>query len=120
MLPDPKRGEIWMIGLEPIVGQEIHSHGYTRPCVVISSDALRKRRLRTVVPITTWQEKFDNDPLQIFLEAHASNGLEKDSSADSTQVRTVALERFDTLKGIVTEEELEAMVLAVGLVIQHP
>jgi mRNA interferase MazF len=74
----------------------------------------------TVVPITTWQEKFDNDPLQIFLEAHASNGLEKDSSADSTQVRTVALERFDTLKGIVTEEELEAMVLAVGLVIQHP
>jgi mRNA interferase MazF len=98
MLIDPKRGEIWTIGLEPVIGQEIHSHGYTRPCIVVSSDALRTRQLRTVVPITAWQEKFRLDPLKILLLPDNINGLDKDSVADPLQIRTISLERFEMKK----------------------
>ncbi|MBC8142539.1 MAG: type II toxin-antitoxin system PemK/MazF family toxin [Armatimonadetes bacterium] len=48
---DPKRGDIWFVALEPIVGQEMQK---SRRCVVISSDALRRREIRTIVPVTSW------------------------------------------------------------------
>ena len=117
---DPKRGEIWSIYLEPIVGQEIHSHGATRPGIVVSSNALRAREIHTIVPVTAWQEKWKIDPLKIFLPPTSANGIVKDSAAETAQVRTVSLERFNYRLGVVTDEELEAIVLGVGMVIEHP
>ena len=45
----PKRGEIWLVNLNPTVGAEIHK---TRPAIVISSDYIGKLPLKLVVPIT--------------------------------------------------------------------
>ena len=117
---DPKRGEIWMVSLEPVVGQELNSHGFTRPCIVISSDSIRVRAIRTVIPLSSWRERHSGDPLRIPVVKTSTNGLDNDSSADSTQVRTIALERFDYRRGMVTADELEAIVYAVGVVIEHP
>lgn len=117
MATDPMRGDIWYVTLDPVEGQEMQK---TRPCVVVSSDSLRKRQLRTIVPITSWQEKFWEDSLKIPLNPSSTNGLENESAADALQPRTVALERFTDYCGYVTEDELEAIVLAIGEVIEHP
>ncbi len=114
---DPRRGDIWFIGLDPVVGQEIQK---TRRCVVISSDALRRRELRTIAPVTSWQEKFWEDSLKVPLNPTATDGLTSESAADALQPRTVALERFDNYVGYITADEVEAIVLAVGEVIEHP
>ena len=45
----PKRGEIWLVNLDPTVGAEIQK---TRPAIVISSDYIGKLPLKLVVPIT--------------------------------------------------------------------
>lgn len=46
-----KRGEIWLVSLEPTVGSEIQK---TRPCLVVSADELNAhRRLALVAPMTT-------------------------------------------------------------------
>ena len=56
----PRRGEIWLVDLNPTRGQEMQK---IRPVVVISSDLLQPISLRIIVPITTWQEKFTNGTL---------------------------------------------------------
>jgi mRNA interferase MazF len=49
-----KRGEIWLVNLDPTVGSEIHQIQKARPCVVISPPEMHDY-LRTVmvVPMTT-------------------------------------------------------------------
>ncbi len=46
-----KRGEVWLVALDPTVGSEIQK---TRPCLIISPDELNAH-LRTVIvaPMTT-------------------------------------------------------------------
>lgn len=47
----PKRGEIWLVALDPTLGSEIRK---TRPCMVVSPPELNEH-LRTVIaaPMTT-------------------------------------------------------------------
>ena len=57
---NPKRGEIWLINLDPTIGAEIKK---TRPAVVVNSDYIGKLPLKLVVPITNWGHK--NSELRI-------------------------------------------------------
>lgn len=52
---NPKRGEIWLVQLDPTRGQEIKK---TRPAVVISSNLLNSVSVRIIIPIAKWQAKF--------------------------------------------------------------
>ncbi len=56
----PKRGEIWLVNLDPTVGAEIQK---TRPAIVISSDYIGKLPLKLMVPITDWKDSFALDRL---------------------------------------------------------
>jgi mRNA interferase MazF len=51
----PRRGEIWMVDLDPVRGSEIQKK---RPCVVISSDAVGKLPVKLVAPITEWKDHY--------------------------------------------------------------
>jgi len=47
----PRRDEVWLVALDPVVGAEIQK---TRPCVVISPDDLNGRLLTVIVaPMTS-------------------------------------------------------------------
>lgn len=48
MMNNPKRGEIWLVQLDPARGQEIQK---TRPAVVISSDFLSSIPMRIIIPV---------------------------------------------------------------------
>lgn len=86
--PDPVRGEIWRADLEPTRGDEIRK---TRPVVVMSDDRIGRLRLRIVVPITEWDDRFAAHPWMVRLEPDASNGLAKASAADTFQVRSMSI-----------------------------
>ena len=94
--PDPKRGEVWIVEMDPARGSELRK---TRPVVVLSSDTIRSLAVRVVVPITGWQEPFQFSPWKIKVEPDRRNGLDKPSAADALQVRCVSVDRFLTRRG---------------------
>jgi len=83
--------KIWLISLEPTIGAEIKK---TRPSVVVSDDGLGKLPLKIVVPINDWKDKYQFAKWMVKIKPNAANGLNKDSSADCFQVRSVSEERF--------------------------
>jgi mRNA interferase MazF len=92
-----KRGEIWLINLDPTIGSEIRK---TRPAVIVNSNALGKLPLSIIVPIADWKENYAIAPWMIHLKPEDINGLSKPSAADCFQVRSVSHSRFVKKLGI--------------------
>ncbi|HSM81273.1 MAG TPA: type II toxin-antitoxin system PemK/MazF family toxin [Nodosilinea sp.] len=111
-MTSPSRGEIWLVDLDPTRGQEIQK---TRPVVVISSNLFGPIPLRIIIPITTWQAKFDSRPFMVKLPATPANGLSQDSAANVLQVRSLSIQRFVHYLGQL-EPGLLAEILA-GLIV---
>ncbi|MEG3842868.1 type II toxin-antitoxin system PemK/MazF family toxin [Microcoleus sp. herbarium14] len=65
MTANPKRGEVWLLQLDPTRGQEIMK---TRPAVVISSEMFTSIPMRMIIPVATWQPKFQNRPFMILIQ----------------------------------------------------
>ena len=80
MNKDPKRGEIWLVNLDPTIGVEIKK---TRPAIVINSNIIGKLPLKLVVPITDWKPAFSNNLWYLRLTPNSENGLRKLSAADA-------------------------------------
>ena len=49
-MSNPKRGEIWLVDLNPTRGQEIQK---TRPVVAISSDIFNPIPIKIIIPIAS-------------------------------------------------------------------
>lgn len=110
----PKRGEIWLVTLEPVVGHEI---GKTRPALVISND--RNNQFAdtiTVLPITSKTEKIFL--FETFLSKEET-GLSLDSKVKSNQVRTIDKKRLIKLLSHVSAEKIkqieEALLIHLGV-----
>jgi mRNA interferase MazF len=108
----PKRGEIWLVDLNPTRGQEIQK---TRPVVIISAEIFNPIPLRIVIPITSWQEKFDDRLFMVKIAASSGNNLSRDSAGNVLQVRSISTERFVKQLGRVSDEILQELLA--GLVI---
>lgn len=111
----PKKGEIWVVSLEPVVGHEI---GKTRPALVISNDQNNQfSDTVTVLPITSKTDKIY--PFEVFLLKEETQ-LPKDSKVKSNQIRTVDKKRLVKFIGIVTEEKLieieHALLIHLGII----
>lgn len=113
-----RRGDIWLISLDPTVGSEIKK---TRPAIIVNDDAIGSLPLKVIVPITEWREKYSIAPWMVCLEPDDENGLDKPSSADAFQVRSVAQERFIKKLGELRDSKMQeiARALAVVLDITH-
>jgi len=85
------KGEIWLVNLDPTMGDEIRK---MRPAIVVSRDALGVLALRVVVPVTGWQDRFDGCDWLVRIDPDGSNKLDKPSTADTLQVRSVSTRRF--------------------------
>ncbi len=107
---EPKRGDVWDVELNPVIGDEIHSHFSLRPCVVISSDAYRKLDLRIIIPLTGWENKYRNAPDILKIPKDCMNNLDKDSAAMAMQIRCVSTERFKKPRGRTKAEQLEDLL----------
>ncbi len=110
--PLPNRGEVWWINFDPSIGAEQRK---TRPAVVINVAAVGKLPLRIVIPITGWNPKYLTIPWLVYLKSSQRNGLKKDSAADCFQVKSLSLDRFESLMGVLTADEIEQISAAVAL-----
>ena len=86
-----KRGEVWEVNLDPTIGAEIQK---IRPCLIVSRDALARLPLKIIVPLTEWNDGYSRAHWHIKVMVTPRNGLSKDSSADTYQVRSISEKRL--------------------------
>jgi mRNA interferase MazF len=108
------RGEIWLINLDPTVGAEIKK---SRPAVILNVDDVGVLPLRIVVPITTWKAHYLQAPWLVKIEPDNQNGLEKQSAADTFQIRSLSVERFIRSIGEIDVKTLSAILDGVKIVL---
>ena len=109
-----RRGEVWLINLDPTVGAEIKK---TRPAVIVNDDAIGILPLKVIVPITEWRDHYAVAPWMVHLEPDAENGLNKPSAADAFQVRSVAQERFVRRLGKLPDKVMQEISRALAVVL---
>jgi len=107
-----RRGEVWLINLDPTVGAEIKK---TRPAVIVNDDAIGILPLKVIVPITEWKDRYAVAPWMVRLEPEPENGLDKPSAAGSFQVRSVAQERFVRRLGKRSDTAMQEITRALQL-----
>ncbi len=113
---DPKRGEIWLVDLNPTIGQELQK---TRPVVVINAEIFNPIPLRIIIPITSWQEKFSDRPFMIKIKANSENQLDRDSAGNVLQVRSISIERFVRKLGQVSSKNLEELLFSLVICVDY-
>jgi len=109
-----RRGEIWLVALEPTVGAEI---GKTRPAVIVSDETMGILLLEVIVPITDWKERYTERNWMVRLEPSRENGLAKLSAADTFQVRSVSQQRFVRQIGVLSDTIMEDLSEALAIVL---
>ena len=97
-----KRGDIWLVNLDPTVGSEIQK---VRPCVVISPAELHDH-LRTAIVAPMTSQGFAA-PFRVPVTHAGTNGL-----IVLDQMRTVDKMRLDKKLGAVSAKTLSATLVA--------
>ena len=115
--PTPVRGEVWRIRFDPAEGDEIKK---VRTAVVISENAVGRLRLKIVVPITEWKQRYASYPWFIHLAPTPTNGLTKDSGADAFQVKSVSETRFLDRLGELMPGQLDDIANAIAICVGAP
>jgi mRNA interferase MazF len=108
------RGEVWLINLDPTVGSEVRK---TRPAVIVSDDSVGVLPLKVIVPITEWKERYGIAPWLVRISPSPDNGLDKESAADTFQVRSVAQQRFVRPLGGLTGPQMAEIARALASVL---
>lgn len=113
-----RRGEVWLVDFEPIVGSEANKR---RPAVIVSNNranAAAKRTGRgvvTVVPVTSNVARVFAFQVEL---AATEAGLQVDSKAQAERVRSVAIERFGQRVGTLGSSAIDALDEALRLHLQ--
>lgn len=99
--PKPQTGDIWLAGLDPVLG---HEQGGRRPVVVVSSSGLHSLPINTVVvvPLTGHDRGLVTQPRI----AGGRTGLSRPSFARPEDVRSIDAGRLDRRLGATSAEEL--------------
>ncbi len=104
-----------MVNFDPTIGTEIRK---IRPEVLISSNTIGVLPIKLVAPITDWKDWYAGNLWHIKLNPNADNGLSKESSVDTLQLRGVDLQRFIRKLGSLTPEEMTSITTAIVTVIE--
>ncbi len=109
-----KQNEVWLINLDPTIGAEIKK---TRPAIIVNDNALGKLPLKIVVPLTDWKNRYEIAPWMIKIEPTSINGLNKSSSADCFQIRSLSQKRFVNKLGEVSSTVMSEIRIALAKVL---
>lgn len=112
---NPKRGEVWLVNLDPVIGSELRK---TRPAVVVSRDEIGALPVRVIVPLTGWQERFGSAAWLVPIEQQDGKGITKKSAADTVQIRSVSDKRLVKRLGELPEADMQRIAAALTIVLQ--
>ena len=107
----PRRGELWWVALDPVVGSEIRK---TRPCLILSTDVVNEHR-RTVVVAPLSSGPSAHPPITVAMRCE---GREVVAVVD--QVRAIAKRRLRARIGHATDAEIAAVGNALKEVLELP
>jgi mRNA interferase MazF len=112
-MPDPRRGEVWVGRLSPVVG---HEQGGTRPVLVVSVDEVNggPAGLVVVVPLTS-RTKY-SVPVHVPV-APPEGGLRLPSVVLCDAVRSISRDRLVTRWGTVSADTMDAVGTALGSIL---
>lgn len=111
-----KRGDIWLVNLDPTVGAEIRK---TRPVIVVSSDSVGSLPIKLVAPLTEWKDYLEQNVWHVKVLPDITNGLEKTSAIDTLQLRGVDIKRFVRKLGFISPLVMRSIVAAIAAVIDY-
>ena len=115
-MAEVKRGDIWLVGLDPTIGHEIKK---LRPAVIIQNDLGNKYSPITIVAPITSQNIEKMYPIEVPLVKRGS-GLEKDSKVLLNQIRAIDKKRLTKKLGNVDYETMAkidySIKISLGLV----
>lgn len=110
-----KRGDIWVVDLEPGFGREIHKR---RPGVVVSSDDFHKNSPHVVV--VPGSSIVPNILTQDIVLLGRVKGLQRETALLPILIRSIDKERLVRKVGTISKEKLleveEALKLVLGMV----
>ena len=101
-MTEVKRGDIWLVNLDPTVGHEIKK---PRPAVIIQNDLGNKYSPITIIAPITSQNIGKIYPIDVFL-AKRGSGLEKDSKVLLNQIRATDKKRLIKRIGKIDNETM--------------
>lgn len=94
-----RRGEIWWVDLEPVVGSET---GKKRPCLILQNDRGNRHGPTTIVaPFMPGTKTY---PFVVNVSATPMNGLDSDRNINLSQMRVVDHRRIDSQQGVLEEK----------------
>ena len=114
--PQPKRGEVWWVKPGKTAGAELQKK---RPYVVISADAMGNVPVKVVVPLKSWQDRFEGWAWVVRIEATEANGLTRTEAADVMQVRSFDTGKFEKQQGRLSADELDEITAALAIVVEY-
>jgi mRNA interferase MazF len=113
----PKRGEIYLTALDPVIGREIRK---TRPALIIQNDVSNRLSGVTIVAPITSKVRLPLNPVQVLLATDATSGLAVASVALLSQIRAIDCQRLIKRLGSVDLDTLgrvdEAIKISLGLI----
>lgn len=112
----PKRGEVWLVNLDPTVGAEIRK---TRPAVVVSSDAVGILPVKLVAPLTDWKDRYAHTSWHVRIDPAASNGLSKASAVDALQLRGVDTQRLVKKLGRLSAATMDEIAAVIASIVEY-
>ncbi|MDO8681354.1 MAG: type II toxin-antitoxin system PemK/MazF family toxin [Acidobacteriota bacterium] len=107
----PRRGDVYWVNLDPVVGTEIRK---TRPAVIVSNDSCNRYGTRVVVlPITSNVSSLHPGEAMVALKGKPGRAL-------GDQIRSIDKARLKARAGVVTADEMAHIdkALAVTLALQ--
>jgi len=108
---DIKRGEIFLAGLDPVMGHEIAK---TRPVIIVSNDICNKYSgTVTIIPITS-KNLIKIYPFEIYLPKEITR-LRKNSKGKADQIRTLDKARLIKSIGSLNNELIRNMDNAIKI-----
>jgi mRNA interferase MazF len=107
-----RRGEIWWVNLDPILGSETAKR---RPCVILQNDIGNALSETTMVaPLLRGVKAY---PFVVSIEATAENGLDRARGIHLEQMRVVDNRRIDRKLGILDDKYWSEIEQAVCIVL---
>ena len=107
----PKRGEVYVVDFDPVLGSEIAK---TRPAVVIQNDVGNRVSPITIVAAFSSQIGQSLYPFEVIVRA-PEGGLTLDSTVRLNQIRTVDKSRLGKRLGKVTPVTMGAIDTAIKI-----
>lgn len=103
-----KRGDIWWVDLNPVVGSET---GKERPCLILQNDIGNQNGATTIVaPFLPGKKTY---PFVVNVTPTPQNRLDMERHINLSQIRTVDFQRIKNQQGVLEESYWPAIEKAV-------